>query len=240
MPSLPKWINDTVENVWSSKFKDCIITQIEPITSDLTRIRFSSDLWDVPYEPAYAIGIRINDRDFRNYSPFNFNKEAGTFDVLFHLHDISAAGNHFVTRLSVDDSIKILMPRGKRFFDPAAKIHFSMGDETSLGSSLSIKEAAEDLNRTFICLHELEETSALEKLNLYGYHSSKNNTMKIIEAFNDFLNEEKEAIYRDDVVFYLTGNGDRMSLIRKFLKARGVSPRCIKSQAYWMEGKKGL
>ncbi|WPO92405.1 FAD-binding oxidoreductase [Chryseobacterium sp. HR92] len=240
MPSLPKWINDTVENVWSSKFKDCTVIHIEKITNDLRLIRFQTDLQDVSYEPAYAIGIRINSRDFRNYSPFNFNQEAGTFDVLFHLHDSSAAGSHFVTQLSAGDSIKLLMPRGKQFFAPNAKIHFSVGDETSLGSSLSIKKAVEENGSLFICLHELEEYSALEKLNLYGYHSPKNNTMRMIEALNDFLREEKETIYNDDAVFYLTGNGGRMSLIRKFLKARGVSPKCIKSQAYWIEGKKGL
>lgn len=240
MPSLPKWINDTVENVWSSKFKECIVTHIEHITPDLRKIRFETDLQDVQFEPAYAIGIRINERDFRNYSPFNFDKEAGTFEVVFHVHDDTAVGSHFVTRLSMGDSIKILMPRGKRFFESGSKIHFSIGDETSLGSSLSIKEAAEEYNALFVCLHELEECSALEKLNLYGYHSPKNSTMKMIEALTDFLREEKETIYQDDVVFYLTGNGERMSLIRKFLKAKGVSPRCIRSQAYWIEGKKGL
>ncbi|WP_353146562.1 FAD-binding oxidoreductase [Chryseobacterium sp.] len=240
MPSLPKWINDTVENVWSSKFKECTVSHIETITNDLQRIRFAGDLQDIHFEPAYAIGIRINDRDFRNYSPFNFNKAEGTFDVLFHLHDTASAGIHFVKGLSVGDSIKILMPRGKRFFEPDAKIHFSIGDETSLGSSLSIKEASEEYNALFICLHELEQCSALEKLNLYGYHSPKNSTMRIIEALTDFLREEKEVICRDDVTFYLTGNGDRMSLIKKFLKAKGVSPKCIRSQAYWIEGKKGL
>ncbi|REC44176.1 siderophore-interacting protein [Chryseobacterium pennipullorum] len=240
MPSLPKWINDTVENVWSSKFKDCTVTHIQQITDDLLLIRFATDLWDVPYEPAYAIGIRINDRDFRNYSPFDFNREAGTFDILFHLHDPAAAGHHFTTGLSKGDVVKILMPRGKRFFDPNAKIHFSIGDETSLGSSLSIKTAVEEMNRSFICLHEMEDPSALEKLNLYGYHSPKNNTMRIIEALNDFLVEEKQMIYNDDAIFYLTGNGDRMSLLRKFLKSKGVSPRCIRSQAYWIKGKKGL
>ncbi|PRB00474.1 iron transporter [Chryseobacterium sp. MYb7] len=240
MPSLPKWINDTVENVWSSKFKECTVSHIEKITDDLCLIRFETDLQDVQYEPAYAIGIRINDRDFRNYSPFNFNRDAGTFDILFHLHDASAAGSHFVTQLAKGDSIKLLMPRGKQFFTPDARIHFSVGDETSLGSSISIKEAVEESGSSFICLHELEECSALEKLNLYGYHSPKNNTMRMIEALNDFLKEEKETISDDEVVFYLTGNGERMSLIRKFLKARGVSPKRIKSQAYWIEGKKGL
>jgi len=240
MPSLPKWINDTVENVWSSKFKECTVSHIEKITDDLCLIRFETDLQDVQYEPAYAIGIRINDRDFRNYSPFNFNRDPGTFDVLFHLRDAAAAGSHFVTQLAKGDSIKLLMPRGKQFFTPDARIHFSVGDETSLGSSISIKEAVEESGSSFICLHELEECSALEKLNLYGYHSPKNNTMRMIEALNDFLKEEKETISDDEVVFYLTGNGERMSLIRKFLKARGVSPKCIKSQAYWIEGKKGL
>jgi NADPH-dependent ferric siderophore reductase len=240
MPSLPKWINDTVENVWSSKFKDCTITHIKTVSQNLRLVRFETDLKDVQFEPAYAIGIRVNERDFRNYSPFNFNQETGTFEVLFHIHDDSAVGSCFAAHLSVGESIKILMPRGKRFFEPEAKIHFSIGDETSLGSSLSIKEAVEENGSLFICLHELEEAQTLENLNLYGYHSPKNSTMIIIEALNDFLREEKETIYNDDAVFYLTGNGERMSLIRKFLKAKGVSSKCIRSQAYWIEGKKGL
>ncbi|AZA90316.1 Siderophore-interacting FAD-binding domain [Chryseobacterium nakagawai] len=240
MPSLPKWINDTVENVWSSKFKDCKVIHIEVISQNLHLVRFETDLQDIQVEPAYAIGIRINDRDFRNYSPFNFNREAGTFEVLFHIHDTSAVGSRFVASLSIGDSIKILMPRGKRFFEPDAKIHFSIGDETSLGSSISIKEAVEECGSSFICLHELEESQALESLNLYGYHSPKNSTMRIIEALTDFLREERETIYNDDAIFYLTGNGERMSLIKKFLKAKGVSARCIRSQAYWIEGKKGL
>ncbi|BAP32696.1 putative iron transport/utilization protein [Chryseobacterium sp. StRB126] len=240
MPSLPKWINDTVENVWSSKFKDCKVIHIETIPGNLRLVRFETNLQDIQYEPAYAIGIRINDRDFRNYSPFNFKREAGTFEVLFHIHDHLAAGSRFATHLSVGDSIKILIPRGKRFFEPDAKIHFSIGDETSLGSSLSIKEAVEETGSLFICLHELEESQALESLNLYGYHSPKNSTMRIIEALTDFLREEKEAIYNDNAVFYLTGNGTRMSLIKKYLKAKGVSSKCIRSQAYWIEGKRGL
>lgn len=240
MPSLPKWINDTVENVWSSKFKDCTITHIKTVSQNLRLVRFETDLKDVQFEPAYAIGIRVNERDFRNYSPFNFNQETGTFEVLFHIHDDSAVGSCFAAHLSVGESIKILMPRGKRFFEPEAKIHFSIGDETSLGSSLSIKEAVEENGSLFICLHELEEAQTLENLNLYGYHSPKNSTMIIIEALTDFLREEKETIYNDDAVFYLTGNGERMSLIRKFLKAKGVSSKCIRSQAYWIEGKKGL
>lgn len=240
MPSLPKWINDTVENVWSSKFKECTVTHIESVSENLRRLRFSTDLSNVDFEPAYAIGIRVNERDFRNYSPLSFNKTEGTFDVVFHLHNADAVGSRFISGLSSGDSIKILMPRGKRFFEPDAKIHFSIGDETSLGSSLSIKEAAEETGGSFVCLHELEDPAALEIFELFGYHTPKNSPLEIIEALNDFLNDEKETINNDEVVFYLTGNGNTMSLIRKFLKAKGVAPRCIRSQAYWIEGKKGL
>ncbi|WP_347219725.1 FAD-binding oxidoreductase [Chryseobacterium sp.] len=240
MPSLPKWINDTVENILSSKFKECTVTDIESVTVDLRRIRFSADLQEVEFEPAYAIGIRINDRDYRNYSPFNFNRSMGTFDILFHMHDIAAAGGNFINRLTIGDSLKILMPRGKRFFEPNAPIHFSIGDETSLGSSLSIKEAIQEPGQQFICLHELNDSSALEALNLYGYHIPKNSSMDIIETLTDFLMEEKQAVDHNEVIFYLTGNGDTMSLIRRFLKAKGVSSQCIRSQAYWIEGKKGL
>ncbi|MDP9962092.1 siderophore-interacting protein [Chryseobacterium lathyri] len=240
MPSLPKWINDTLENVMSSKFKECTVIYTESVSKDLRLIRFAAGLEDVHFEPAYAIGIRVNERDYRNYSPFNFNKYTGTFDVIFHLHDINSVGSSFAGSLSAGETIKILMPRGKRFFEPHAEIHFSIGDETSLGSSLSIKEAAEEIGGSFVCLHELEDSSVLKKLALYGYHAPKNDIQSIMEALNDFLKEEKQAVYNNEVVFYLTGNGNTMSMIRKFLKAKGVDGKCIRSQAYWMEGKKGL
>lgn len=240
MPSLPKWINDTLENVMSSKFQECTVIHTETVSDDLRLIRFAADLRDVHFEPAYAIGIRVNERDYRNYSPFNFNKHKGTFDVMFHLHDTQAVGSSFAESLTEGESTKVLMPRGKRFFEPNAEIHFSIGDETSLGTSLSIKEEAEDADASFVCLHELEEPSVLKKLELYGYHAPKNDIQNIMEALNDFLKEEKEAVYNNQVVFYLTGNGNTMSVIRKFLKAKGVDGKCVRSQAYWMEGKRGL
>lgn len=240
MPSLPKWINDTLENVMSSKFQECTVIHTETVSDDLRLIRFAADLRDVHFEPAYAIGIRVNERDYRNYSPFNFNKYKGTFDVMFHLHDIRAVGSSFAESLTEGESTKVLMPRGKRFFEPNAEIHFSIGDETSLGTSLSIKEEAEDADASFVCLHELEEPAVLKKLELYGYHAPKNDIQNIMEALNDFLKEEKEAVYNNQVVFYLTGNGNTMSVIRKFLKAKGVDAKCVRSQAYWIEGKKGL
>ncbi|KFF23381.1 FAD-binding oxidoreductase [Chryseobacterium vrystaatense] len=240
MPSLPKWMNDTLENVMSSKFKECTVIHIQSVSNELRLIRFASDLEDVVFEPAYAIGIRVNERDYRNYSPFNFNKITGTFDVIFHLHDTDSAGSSFINSLSEGDTTKILMPRGKRFFSTDAEIHFSIGDETSLGSSLSIKEAAEEIGGSFVCLHELEDSSALKELELYGYYAPKKDIQNIMEALNDFLKEEKEAVYHNEAVFYLTGNGNTMSVIRKFLKAKGVDSKCIRSQAYWIEGKKGL
>ncbi|CEJ68609.1 Siderophore-interacting FAD-binding domain protein [Chryseobacterium oranimense G311] len=240
MPSLPKWINDTLENVMSSKFKECTVIYTENISKDLRLIRFASDLEDVSFEPAYAIGIRVNERDYRNYSPFNFKRQEGTFDILFHLHNADSVGSRFAHHLSEGDVTKVLMPRGKRFFEPNAGIHFSIGDETSLGSSLAIKVAAEEIGGSFVCLHELEESSALKKIELYGYHASKNDIHNIIGALNDFLKEEKEAVYNNEVVFYLTGNGNTMSAVRKFLKTKGVDAKCIRSQAYWIEGKKGL
>lgn len=229
-----------MESVLPSKFKDCTIINTEDISNTLRRIRFETDLTGVDFSPTYAIGIRINERDFRNYSPFNFDRERGTFDILFHLHDITAAGCRYIESLSAGDTMKVLLPRGRKLFDPEAKIHFSVGDETSLGSSLSIKEAAESSDRLFLCLHEMEEPVALETLDLFGYHTPKHNTMKTIEALTCFLNEEKQAVDNREVIFYITGNGKKMSLIRRFLKGGGVDPTCIKSQAYWMEGKKGL
>jgi len=240
MPSLPKWMNDTLENVMSSKFKECTVIHTEAVSEDLRLIRFSSDLSDVHFEPAYAIGIRVSEKDYRNYSPFNFNKHTGTFDVLFHLHNKNSVGGSFIGQLSIGDSIKVLMPRGRRLFEPYSEIHFSIGDETSLGSSLSIKEAAEDNGGSFVCLHDLEDPSILKELELYGYHTPKNDIQNIIEALTDFLKEEKQALQNNEVVFYLTGNGNTMSVIRKFLKAKGIDSKCIRSQAYWMEGKRGL
>ncbi|WP_172280413.1 SIP domain-containing protein [Chryseobacterium sp. LAM-KRS1] len=240
MSSLPKWINDAVENLLPSKFKDCTVTKATYISDDLKQITFETDLSDVYFEPAYAVGFRINDRDFRNYSPFHFDKEKGNFDILFHVHDTQAAGCHFINQLTAGDSIKMIIPRGKRFFDHEAKIHFSIGDETSLGSSIAIREAAEKTSKSFVCLHELEDPLSLEKLDLYGYYTSKNNWMAILNQINEFLHEERKAIENQEVTFYLTGNGKTMSFLRRYLKEKGVHSTNVRSQAYWIEGKKGL
>lgn len=240
MSSLPKWINDAVENLLPSKFKECTIIKTNYITNYLKAIRFSTDLSEVYFEPAYAVGFRINERDFRNYSPFNFDRENNCFDILFHIHDADAVGCNFVNQLSVGNSLKMIIPRGKRFFDHEAKIHFSIGDETSLGSSISIQEAAEKSNTSFVCLHEVEDSFILEQLGLYGYYTSKNNWMAILNQVNEFLKEEKKAIENEEVTFYLTGNGETMAFLRRYLKEKGVRPTNIRSQAYWIEGKKGL
>lgn len=238
MPSMPKWLNDTVENIFPKYVRETTITEIQYISEKLKKIKFSANLLGLEYKAGYSIEFRVNDTDYRRYTPYNFDKANNTFDILFHIHG-DASGSNFVKNLEVGDSLKYIIPRGKDMFKSDFEHHIVIGDETSLGAALSIKYETEGYrNYSFDSIFELDDHLVLKNLGLYGYHTLKNEPEKIIESI-DFLIKEK-VIHLEKSAFYIIGNGKTLQKVRKSLKEKNISSHQIFSQAYWIEGKKGL
>lgn len=239
MPSMPKWLNDTMENIFASKYiRETTVIETENISDHLRRIKFSGNLLGLEYKPGYSIEFRVNDTDYRKYTPYNYDKADGTFEILCHLHG-SASGCDFIENLKVGETIKYIIPRGKDMFKCDFKHHIVIGDETSLGAALSIKYETEGYGYySFDSIFELDDHQVLKELNLYGNHSLKNEPEKILESIDILFKEG--VIELDNSAFYITGNGKTLQKVRKSLKENNISGQQIFSQAYWIEGKKGL
>lgn len=236
---MPKWLNDTMENIFSSKYiRETTVTEIQNISENVKRIKFSSNLLGLEYKAGYSIEFRVNDTDYRRYTPYNFDRANDTFEILFHIHG-DAPGSNFVENIATGDSLKYIIPRGKDMFKIGLRHHIVIGDETALGAALSIKYETEGYgNYSFDSIFELDDHHVLKNLGLYGYHTLKNKPEKIIESIN-FLIKEK-VIHPEESAFYIIGNGKTLQTVRKSLKEKNISSHQIFSQAYWIEGKKGL
>ncbi|HEY0298443.1 MAG TPA: FAD-binding oxidoreductase [Arachidicoccus sp.] len=239
MPSMPKWMNNAVENLLSSKFREVSVLETEPICKNLKRVKFSADLHGLEYFPGYAVSFRVNNTDYRNYTPYNFDKVNGYFEILFHLHG-KGSGSEFADMLNVQDKMKMFVPRGKRAFMFANqyKYHYVVGDETVLGFALEIKQEAEKHDYKFNATFELDNHDVLKMLELYGSYVHKNEPQKIMEQIMCDIFDG--VIRKEETAFYISGNGETLQYVRKELKQLDILNVQIFAQAYWIDGKKGL
>lgn len=132
----------------------------------------------------------------------------------------------------------MLMPRGKEIYKRNFACHMVIGDETSLGTALSIKAETEKHDRNFASIFELDDHEVLRELKLYGSHTTKNTAHKLTEQLDTLIKEG--TIDPTATAFYITGNGATLQAVRQRLKQSGVANNQIVAQTYWIAGKKGL
>ncbi|MEM6265765.1 MAG: oxidoreductase, partial [Bacteroidota bacterium] len=86
MPSLPKWLANTTEKLLKDQFHPVEVTGAALIAPELKRVTFSGNLSKTQFQPGQVIEFRINETDFRHYTPSVFDIEKGICEVLFYLH----------------------------------------------------------------------------------------------------------------------------------------------------------
>ena len=86
MPKLPKWVANGVEKVFSHLMHPVAVTHTQYLDDQLKLVRFEGDLSKTKFTPGNVIEFRVNDTDFRHYTPSLFNKSAGVCEVIFYLH----------------------------------------------------------------------------------------------------------------------------------------------------------
>ena len=241
MPRVPKWIGDAMENIFASKILPVTVTETEYLTPQIKRIRFEGDLAHAGFQAGYAVSFRVNDTDFRHYTPLAFNKEEGYCDIIFHLHG-NGPGSLFADRLKTGDQVKMMAPGGKKMYREDSPLHFFSGDETALGLFLSISERVLERSGQYTGILEVETGAQLPpSLQLTPYILDRNSKDKatLVSGCLDEIRQDMGNLWQD-MTCYLAGNASSIQMVRKGLLARGVSSRNILTQAYWTEGKIGL
>ena len=241
MARVPKWVADAMESVFSGQVRKVIVSDIIYLNPYIKKITFEGTFPNVKFRFGQAIVIRVDERNFRNYTPSYWNSKDGVFQVIFHLHG-NGPGSNYISGLQLNDMVTICLPRGLGLYKEEHKYHFFFGDETSIGLFESLRHTIEENGQEYIGILELNKHTLVCKDNIKS-------GLEIVPASIDkaqnaisFLEELPDRVWKlwKNGAFYLMGNGRSIQNFRNALKEKGVNIRNIKTQPYWVEGKVGL
>lgn len=246
MPSIPKFIGDFMElsfmeKTFSSKICKATVVSAQMISPSVKIITFQGIFPQVNFKIGQAIIIRVDDTNYRNYTPSKWNSELGTFEVVFHIHN-NGPGSQFIENLKPHDQLTVGLPRGFNIYKQEAKYHFFFGDETCLSVFKSLKDEINKDDSNYLGILELDNTSMKvpNKIGLIVDTVAKSSDKA--EFAIKALNKMETNIWDlwKDGYFYLMGNAKSIQNFRKVLKEKGVQNRNIYTKPYWADGKIGL
>lgn len=230
-----------MESVFSNQVRKVVVSEITYLNPYLKKIIFRGSFSNVKFRPGQAISVRVNDRNFRNYTPSYWNSEEGIFEAVFHLHG-NGPGSNYISGLKLNEMVTIVLPRGFDLYKEEHKYHFLFGDETTIGLFESLQYKIEENGQEYIGILELNQDTLHYKSNTkFGLEIVSTSIDKAQNAIT-LLEKLPERVWElwKNGAFYLMGNGRSIQNFRKALKVKGVNTRNIKTQPYWMEGKFGL
>ncbi|MNU87645.1 NADPH-dependent ferric-chelate reductase [compost metagenome] len=235
MPSVPKWLADTMEKVAQKSFHPVTVTHIHKYHPKLKLVRFEGDIQVKEFKAGNVIEFRVSDREYRHYTPSLYDPVKQICEVIFYLHD-KGPGSEWAEKLQIGDQLKLMGPGGKMSYQPEWKNHLVFGDETSLGLMLSMEQAVLKNGQHFTGIAELE------KQHLDWVDSFGSSNIKAVESSIEYPAIRLTGFEADlyETCFYLTGRAKSIQEFRKELLAKGVNSKQIKTYPYWAEGKKGL
>ena len=242
MPNLPKWVADQMENILSSKYLNVEVIETIMYSEEIKKVRFSAELSHIDFYPGSSIVFRVSDRELRHYTPSVFDRKAGFFEIIFHLHG-NGPGSDLAKRLLPGDRLKVSVPGGKKFYDKDKTFHFFFGDETSLSFFVALLK---EVSGNKQCLRGIME---FNELNVNVPEDLGHDIKTVVRTPNDPAREAirllesglaaKPELFSQSV-FYLTGNVASVQKFRTVLKKHGITSKNIKLQGYWAEGSIGL
>lgn len=241
MPKVAKWIGDAVEGLMKTKFPMMKVVDKVYVTPHFIKVKFYGDIADMDFQPGYAVAIRVNDTEFRNYTPYFFNKGKGSLEIIFHMHG-SASGTEFIRSLEIGHQLRISIPRGKKMYDSSVSKYIFFGDETSLGLAYALQAVVKQEHQSIQFYFELDKEN-IYLPELLGIKSSYVFENKVSftdeELISNILFKNSLHTEMDNKCFVLTGNAKSVQTIRNVLKRENAKGRIL-AQAYWAEGKQGL
>ena len=239
MPKAPKWINDTVESLLSTRMPLMKVVETVHVNQNVKKIGLKGDVKGMHFPIGYAVAVRVSETEYRNYTAIYNEPEKGIVEMIIHLHG-AAPGSLYMDNLTVGDEIRLIPPRGKKMYNKAVKQQFFFGDETSLALACSFQNVLKKNKHLFHSYFELnpenENIPALLGLDNYTVVPKS-------EMFNHVNRVSDLPLFQtagwQESNFIITGSAKSVQTIRKALKQHPVSGS-IMVQAYWAEGKKGL
>ncbi len=184
------------------------------------------------WQKAQHIKVRVAPFIYRDYTPADW--DAGTHTCTLYIdagHD--GAGARWVKELQAGDTIAYL-GIGPTPQSPGqeAKATF-LGDQSAIGHFLALAQLAGQATHIngAIVLAEPEHRQQ------YEHDFSRHLNLELLpfrySMEHSLMRWAFDCPIYEDQVFYLAGNNDLMTGLRKALRQHGINPRQIRAQGFW-------
>lgn len=235
MPTVPTWLADTMETVFSGRFHPTRVMETEYLHPNLKRVRFGVlQPLGIAWVPGQQVEFRVSPSDYRHYTPYNWNAAGNHFDILFYLHG-KGPGSHWANGLRADAEQTFLGPAGNLTVNRQATSHVFLGDETAMGLFIALQNALPARNRiagAFECEPGLAHTKP-HILDIEALPKQGPNGVALLNWLSGYT-------FSPHTAFYLAGHAQSIQALRRHLMANGVRSNQIKAKAYWANNKTGL
>ncbi|GGC30501.1 hypothetical protein GCM10011386_23160 [Parapedobacter defluvii] len=239
MPSVPKWLGDTLEKLSSKYYHAVTVTDVTYLNESLKKVRFEGDIKSIAFTPGQVVEFRVTDTDYRHYTPSVFDTKQKACEVIFYLHG-RGIGSMWAEALEEGQQLKLIGPGGKLAYRSEFPVHLVFGDETSVGLAHCIANECERSGSQFKGLLEFAPENISWEIGTddrttvvrASMDSPAKRALEVLESWQD--------IYGDKVGFYLTGRAKSIQRVRGYLLEKGVPRKHIQTEPYWAEGKRGL
>ncbi len=241
MPKIPKIIGNFLEHNFSKLFIKATITNKIYLSESLLLVRFEGEFERINFEVGQAILVRIDETQYRNYSPSLWKSDLDFFEVIFHIHQ-KGPGSDYLIQLPIGEVISLSVPRGSKVYKPESTKHFFFGDDTCIGFYNSLKKEIENDGHLYAGILEIEAESRVYVEERYKHIKMVEKSINPGENALKMLNSFFKQFWDDfnDATFYLMGNAKSIQLIQRKLRNQGIPKSQIITQPFWVEGKIGL
>jgi NADPH-dependent ferric siderophore reductase len=235
MSTIPKWLADTVVNVFDPWLYTAEVDDMIYLSEDILSVTFSGDFYRTGFLPGHEIQFRVDDNNFRHYTIATFDELFGRITVVFYLNR-KGPGSEWVMHLQKGDTLKFHAERSNMQYNKNTKHHFFFGDETSIGLFHGFKEIAHDLDHEYLGVLELRQENeiALKELKLLletVRESADAPAVNSIQWMED-MHENCWEVWKN-ATYYLAGRIYSIQRFRKYLMQRGVNRGQIKAAPFW-------
>ncbi len=202
-------------------------------------------LRELDWTPGDKIQVLLPELDVRTYTPFNWNRDAGTLELLLYRNqpvEVALADEHPGTRwirtVAEGDPCRFVGPqRSLAVFASAPVVLF--GDETSFALALALRSAASTPpSYVFEVGSKKESAAVLAELGLRDavcIERTRDDTHLL--AVGEQMEQHLSA--RPDARLLMSGRAQAIGALQSRRRAVG-QPRPHKTKAYWSLGKAGL
>ncbi|MGF1662020.1 MAG: siderophore-interacting protein [Kineosporiaceae bacterium] len=236
MPSLPAPLAARAER-WFGR--PATVDAVEKLSPGLFRVSFSvSGLRGRPWTPGQEVEFRVDNRNFRHYTPASFDAATGAVDVVF-TRGAHGPGSRWASALRPGDDAAVMGPGGGVRFD-TGRAALIAGDATTVGLFCGLAAAARAGVTGVVEVPEPDVAATRSLLPGLDVVAAEGVAGEAVSRWLSRWVTRRSAPADAPPRAYLAGDARTLAPWRSQLTAAGHPRRDVVTKPYWSPGKAGL